>query len=124
MNVDHQARGAGHWPVPAIFCALLVLLTAFIAMRSRSTRSALLEIDSKGTTRLGPLPLRNTNLRDAVFTAVAHLNSGTVSVSVAESATMNDFNKTALAMRRAGMTSITVRWDGSPFSNRDTGTNK
>jgi L-arabinose isomerase len=55
------------------------------------------------------LPLRNTNLRDAAFTAVSHLNKGTVSVAASGSAKMSDFVKTMDAMQRAGITSFTFR---------------
>ena len=100
--------------VSATVCALLLMLAALLAMRSRPTGSAVIKIDSNGTSRLGPVSLSNTNVRDVVFTAVAHLHGGTVSVSAAESARMSDFTKTALAMRQAGITSVTVRWEAAP----------
>jgi biopolymer transport protein ExbD len=112
MNVEDQPRGAGGWRALTIVCALLLVAGTLIAIRLRpgkSPGSALIKIDSNGTTRLGPLPLQNTNLRDAAFTAVSYLNQGTVSVSAAESTKMGDFVKTLSAMQRAGITSITVR---------------
>ena len=112
MNAEHQPRGAGGWLTLAIVGTLLLALAAFVVMRSRPTHSALIKIDSNGTTRLGPLPLRNTNLRDAAFTAVGRLRSSTVLVSVAESAQMSEVVKTLAAMNQAGLTSVTLRLEG------------
>jgi len=99
--------------------ALLLALGVFLTMRARSggsAGSALIRIDSNGTTRLGPVPLRNTNLRDAAFTAVSHLNKGTVTVAASGSARMSDFVKTVDAMQRAGITSLTFRADSAAES--------
>ena len=105
MKVEHHWRGIGGWL--ALVCSLLLVLAVFCVMRSRRTHFALINIESNGTTRLGPLPLRNTNLRDAAFTAVGRLNSGTVSVSAADSAKFRDLVTTVAAMRQAGITSVT-----------------
>src|SRR6188474_2437568 len=102
MNAGHRSRGARGWLALGTVCALLLVLAAIIVMRSPSNTSTLIRIDSNGTTRLGPVPLRNTNLRDAAFTMVGRLTSSTVSVSVAQSAQMSELAKTATAMNRAG----------------------
>lgn len=126
MSAEHQRSTGGWWWALAIICAVLFVSVAFLTTRSRPTHSTLISIDSNGTTRLGPLPLRNTNLRDAAFTAVGHLNSSTVRVSVAESVKIADFSKTVLAMQRAGIspTSMIFHIEGSPTSNRVAVTNK
>ncbi len=107
MNIENHSRNAGGWLVLVIVCALILMLATFVALRLRPTHSALINIDSNGTTRLGPLPLRNTNLRDVAFTTVGHLNKGTVSVSAANSAKFADVVATAAAMQQAGITSVT-----------------
>jgi biopolymer transport protein ExbD len=107
MNVEHHRRGIGGWLGLAIVCALLLALAPFVALHLLPSHSALIKIDSDGTTRLGPLPLRNTNLRDATFTAVGHLNSGAVSLSAADSAKFGDVAATVAAMKQAGITSVT-----------------
>ena len=112
MNVEPQLRGSQGWLALTIICTLLLALGIYVMMRSQSGNSAgsaLIKIDSNGTTRIGPVPLRNTNFRDAAFTAVSYLNQGTVSVSASGSAKMSDFVKTLDAMQRAGMTSLTFR---------------
>ena len=82
MNLEHHRRRTGGWLALAIVCASLLVLAAFVIVRAHPSYSALIKIDSNGTTRLGPLPLRNTNIRDAAFTVLSHLNSrSTVSVS-------------------------------------------
>jgi biopolymer transport protein ExbD len=93
-------------------------------MRLHPTRSALINIDSNGTTRLGPLPLRNTNLRDAAFTVVGHLKSSNVSVSAADSAMFSSVVETVAAMNRAGITSIALRVDPAPAADQSKFTNK
>jgi len=117
MNVEHQRRGTGGWLALATVGALLLVLAAFGMMRLLPNHSAVINIDSNGTTRLGPLPLRSTNLRAAAFTAVGHLSSGTVSVSVSKSLPMSNFVETLRAMNGAGMTSITFR-TSQPFNDR------
>ncbi len=99
----------------------------FLATRSRSSwsaRSTLLMIDTNGTTRLGPLPLRNTNLRDAAFVAVSHLNKGTVTVSAEETIKFSDLLKTMDAMKWAGITNVMMRTERSPSTKPATVTNK
>src|SRR6476646_5152524 len=85
MNVERYRRGAGGWLALAIVYMFFVMLATFRVMRLRQPHSVMIKVDSNGTTRLGPLSLSNTNLRDAAFTVVGHLNSGTVSVSAANS---------------------------------------
>ena len=113
MNVERHHRGTGGWLALAIVCALLFVVAAFVFMRVRPSHSALIKIDSNGTIRLGPLPLRNTNLRDAAFTAVGRLNGGTVSVSAADSTKFSDLAATVTAMRQAGITSVTLHVTGT-----------
>jgi biopolymer transport protein ExbD len=113
VNSEHHRHSTGGWLALAVICALLRALGAFTVTRSRLSRASLIKIDSNGTTRLGPLPLANTNLRDAAFTAVGHLNSGTVSVSAASSAKLSDVAATVAAMKQAGVTSVTFRVTGT-----------
>src|ERR1043166_8193388 len=101
MNVERYRRGAGGWLALAIVCVSFVMLATFRVMRLRQPHSVMIKIDSNGTTRLGPLSLRNTNVRDAAFTVVGHLNSGTVSVSAANSAKFQDVVSTFDAMKQA-----------------------
>ena len=114
MNVE--SRGSRGWlPLAAIF-VLLLALAGFVLARLRPVRSArftAITLDSNGTTRLGPLPLSNTNVRDAAFTIVNYLNNGTVAVSAAQSAKMSDLIKTVDAMQRAGVTSVSLRVSGT-----------
>jgi len=113
MSIEHDHRSIRGWFALAIVCGLLLALAVFFVTRSRSSRSALITIDSNGTTRFGPLPLRNTNLRSAAFTAVGYLNNGTASLSVAESAKIGDIAANFDAMRKAGITSVTFHVTGT-----------
>src|SRR5215472_4977399 len=110
MDIERHGAGSGiKWAgvfVRALFAALVV----FGIMRSHGL--GLIRLDAKGTTRLGPVPLANTNVRDAVFTVASHLNGGTVSVSVAQSTSISNLLETYRAMQRTGLTSVIVRVDG------------
>jgi len=114
MDIERHGTDSGiKWAgafVGALFAALLV----FGIMLSRSHGLRLIRLDAKGTTRLGPVPLANTNVRDAVFTIANHLNNGTVSVSVAQSTPFSNVLETYRAMQRSGLTSVTVHVDGRP----------
>jgi biopolymer transport protein ExbD len=109
MSTEHQQRGAAGWLWLGTVGVLLVASVAFVFLRSSPTGSSLIKIDSNGTTRFGPVPLNNTNIRDAAFRLVKQVNNGTVSVSVEKSTKMSDFVKTVDAMQRVGITSITLR---------------
>ena len=130
VNSAHQPLGAGIRLALAFVCLALLVVGALVATRSRprdsagSAGSARMMIDSNGTTRLGPLPLSNTNLRDAAFIAVSYLNNGTVAVSVAESTKFSDLVRTMDAMKRVGITKVAVRAERSPSSAPTTVTNK
>ena len=88
-------------------------MVAFGVIRSRQFHAVVIKVDSNGTTRLGPLSLRNTNVRDAAFSVVSQLSSGTVAVSAADSAKFQDVVSTFDAMKQAGITSITLRATGT-----------
>ena len=92
-------------------CALLLAFVVLELSRLRSRRSSLITLDVTGTTRLGPVPLANTNVRDAVFSAVSRLNNGAVSVCTAHSTPMSNLVETFRAMQQAGLTSVTIRVD-------------
>src|SRR5262245_55695763 len=109
MTTEYPRRASRVWWVIGIAGISLIVLASFSFLRARRNQSTLIHIDSNGTTRLGPLPLRNTNLRDAAFTAMGHLGSGTASVSAAKSAKFSDVAATVGAMRQAGITSVTIR---------------
>jgi len=96
----------------------------FVVIRSPPIHVALIKIDSSGTPRLGPLPLGNTNLRDAAFTVVSHINAGGVSVSVSESGKVSDLVRTLDAMQRAGIKSVTIRTERAPPADPIVATNK
>jgi hypothetical protein len=110
-DADRTRGSEIKWSV--IFAAVLLLaFMGFRMMRSRPSRSSVFRLDSNGTARLGPVPLANTNLRNAVFTVVSHLNSRTASVSVAQSTSFSNLVETYRAMQRSGITSVTVRTTG------------
>ena len=113
MTVEHHRGGAGRWLALSIVCALLLALLAFGVTRLRQSPAVVIKIDSNGTTRLGPLSLANTNVRDAAFSVVSQLSSGTVSVSAANSAKFQDVVATFDAMKQAGITSITLQATGT-----------
>lgn len=120
MNIEHQPRRL----ILGIVCALMLGVVAFIVTRPLSPASTQIRIDPDGTTRLGPLPLRNTNIRDAAFTVVSRLNHGAAEVSVANSSNMSELVKTLNALQRAGVTSLRLRIEQSASSNQVSITNK
>ena len=124
MNAEQKTRSNRPWLALAIVGALFLGLATFVVMRSRPTDSALISIDSNGTTRLGPVPLHNTNLRDSAFAAISRFNQGTVTVSVAESAKMSDLVKTIVALKQSGMKSLRLRMEQPPSTNRASITNR
>jgi hypothetical protein len=66
-------------------------------------------LDPDGTMRLGTLPLRNTNIRNAALTVVGHLNHGTISFSATGAVTLSNIGGTFQAMHRAGITNVIIR---------------
>lgn len=82
---------------------------AFMMARSHAHRSDLMSIDGDGTMRLGSVPLRNTNVRDAALTVVSHLNNGTVSFSATGTVTLSNIAGTMQEMRRAGISNLVIR---------------
>ena len=113
-NKSERPRGGKRGKLAlTMLCALLVVLATFWSIRSTQRNSGIISIDSNGTTRLGPLPLRDKKVRDAAFGVVGHLNSSTVSVSAASSAKFSDVVGTVAAMNRAGITSITFQSTGT-----------
>jgi biopolymer transport protein ExbD len=110
MNGEHHRGRVGKWGL-AFLCAVLpaMALSAFVLMRSHSHRSDLMTLDSDGTMRLGSVPLRNTNVRDAALTVVSHLNNGTVSFSATGAVTLSNIAGTMQEMRRAGVSNLVIR---------------
>lgn len=94
-----------------LVCVVLLALGlgAFTMVRSHSHRSDLMTLDPDGTMRLGAVPLRNTNLRNAALTVVGHLNNGKISLSSTGTITMSNIAGTMQAMQRAGITNVTIR---------------
>jgi hypothetical protein len=120
MKADDQDAGfGGKWAV-VIVSALLLAFALFGLTRLRSCRSSLITLDATGTTRLGPVPLGNTNVRDAVFSTVSRLNNGAVSVNTADSTPMSNLVETFRAMQQAGLTSVTIRVDTPTASDGTT----
>jgi hypothetical protein len=111
MNADNQGRGSGGKWVAIVVSALLLSFVLFELTRLHPRRASLITLDATGTTRLGPVPLANTNVRNAVFSAVSGLNNGAVSVSTANSTPMSNLVETFRAMQQAGLTSVTIRID-------------
>jgi len=120
MDIERHGTGSRIKWAGVFVCALLAALAVFGIMRSGSRGLALIRLDAKGTTQLGPVPLANTNVRDAVFTVASHLNGGTVSVSVAQSTSISNLLETYRAMQRTGLTSVIVRVDGPTVSQGNT----
>lgn len=110
MNGEHHRGLKVRW-APALVCVVLLglALGAFIVVRSHSHRPGLMTLDPDGTMRLGPVPLRNTNVRDAALTVVGHLNNGTVSFSSTGAVTISNIAGTLQAMHRAGVSNIIIR---------------
>lgn len=110
MDEEHH-RGRGGKLALAIVCVVLLALASgtFMAVRSHSHRSDLMSIDGDGTMRMGSVPLRNTNVRDAALTVVSHLNNGTVSFSATGTVTLSNIAGTMQEMRRAGVSNLVIR---------------
>ena len=108
MNAEHHCSPQRKWAL-AILCAALLAMVAFIVVRSHAHRSDLMTLDPDGTMRLGSVPLRNTNIRNAALTVVGHLNDGTISFSSTGPVTLSNFAGTLQAMHRAGVTSVVIR---------------
>ena len=110
MNADHHRSHKGRWFV-ALVCAMLLAaaLGAYMVVRSHSHRSDLMTLDPDGTMRLGTVPLRDTNIRNAALTVVGHLNNGTISFSATGSVTITNIVGTMQAMQRAGITNVIIR---------------
>jgi len=85
--------------------------------------SVRINIDSNGAARLGPVRLQNRYLRDAVFGTVGRVN-GTNWISVEASAIPKNLGSTAMAMKRAGMKSLTFSFDGVVSTNQVAFTNR
>lgn len=85
--------------------------------------SVRINIDSNGTAQLGAVRLRKKHLRDAVFGTVGRVN-GTNWISVEASATPKTLGSTAMAMKRAGMKSLTFSLDGVVSTNQVAFTNR
>lgn len=117
MENEEQTRSWGHWKGLLLAFILIAGLATVLVKPRDSSEVVSIRIDSNGTTRIGPLPLHNTNLRDAAFSAVGHLNKGTVPLSVAKSARFSDVAKTVAAMRQSGITSFTLRVEQSLPTN-------
>jgi biopolymer transport protein ExbD len=114
MNGEHYRGHKGKRALALVCAALLaVALGALMAVHSHSHRSDLMTLDRDGTMRLGTVPLRNTNVRDAALTVVGHLNNGTVSFSATGAVTLSNIAGTMQAMRRAGITNVTIRSGGA-----------
>ncbi|HLX69772.1 MAG TPA: hypothetical protein VKV04_09120, partial [Verrucomicrobiae bacterium] len=74
--------------------------------------SNLMTLDPDGTMRLGSVPLRNTNVRDAALMVVGHMNDGTISFSATGAVTLSNIAGTMQEMRRAGVSNIVIRGGG------------
>jgi hypothetical protein len=112
MNGEHYRSHKGRRAL-ALVCVVLIAVGAFMVVRSHSHRSGLMTLDPDGTMRLGTVPLRNTNVRDAALTVVGHLNNGTISFSSTGTVTLSNFGGTFQALQRAGITNVIIRTRGA-----------
>lgn len=94
-------------------CVVLLGLGAFILVRSHSHRSDLITLDRDGTMRLGTLPLRDTNIRNAALTVVGHLNDGKILLSATGAVTLTNISGMLQTMRRAGISNVIIRSRGA-----------
>jgi hypothetical protein len=123
MKTEAQTGSLITWYSLLIVFVLIAGLAAFIVIGRQSNRFVAIKIDSKGTTRIGPIPLQNTNLRHVAFTAIGQLNNGVPLISVAKPVQHLELVQTILAMRQAGITSVLVHVEqslpssGSPIQN-------
>ena len=110
MNGEHDRGRGGKWVLALVGVVLLALAVgAFMMARSRSHRSDLMTLDADGTMRLGSVPLRNTNVRDAALTVISHLNNGTISFSSTGAVALSNIAGTMQEMRRAGVSNLVIR---------------
>jgi biopolymer transport protein ExbD len=90
-------------------CAVLLALVGLALAHSHSKQSDIITLDSNGTMRLGTVPLRNTNLRNAALTVVSRLNDGKISFTATGAVTMTNFAEMLGAMHRAGISNVVIR---------------
>jgi hypothetical protein len=117
MKVEYHRSHKGRWAL-ALVCVVLLALGAFMAVRWHGRRPELMTLDPDGTMRIGTVPLRNTNLRNAAFKVVSHLDNGTVTFSSTGAVTLSNFVGTFQAMQRAGITSVVIRGGGVVIEQR------
>jgi biopolymer transport protein ExbD len=92
----------------------LLMVVGFLMSPGQGARRATVTIDTNGTARLGGvLPLKNPAVRDAALSAVSHLNGGTASVVAGQATAFSDVVEMVKAMQKAGITSVTLRTEGS-----------
>ncbi len=111
MNAEHHRGRGGKWAL-AVVCVVVLAVGAFFVVSSHSHRSNLMTLDPDGTMRLGAVPLRNTNVRDAALMVVGHMNDGTISFSATGAVTLSNIAGTMQEMRRAGVSNIVIRGGG------------
>jgi hypothetical protein len=110
MFHDDPVQESSHWLWWSAACLGLLMVIVTMLAAGRLTRGATVTIDTKGTVRLGGvLPLRNTAVRDSALAAVSYLNGGTATIAAANTSAFTNVVEMFDAMRKAGITSVTLR---------------
>ena len=114
MNNSQPSQVSRPWLWWSVACLVLLSAVVMLSRTGRLPRRATVTIDTKGTARLGGVfPLQNKTVRDVALTAAGYLNGGTASIVAAESTSFSNLVETFGAMRKAGITSVTLRTESS-----------
>lgn len=113
MKEDHYKRGASFWLAWVAVGLFLVALVLHVKPPERLSIRPTVTIETNGVARLGIIPLQNKTVRELTLKAVAHVQSSTVSLAVAESARFSKVADMLDAMTQAGITSVVLRTERS-----------